>query len=57
MVPRSLLQSLAERKQMILFGSSHILEVVERVCHRVRILRPRQVAAHDPVTRLRELAV
>jgi ABC-2 type transport system ATP-binding protein len=54
MVLRSLLRSLAERKKMILY-SSHVLEVVEKVCHAVLILRRGQVVAHDSVVRLREL--
>src|SRR5882757_5719328 len=54
MVLRSLLKSLAERKKMILY-SSHVLEVVEKVCHKVLILRKGQVVAHDSVARLREL--
>ena len=39
---------------MILY-SSHVLEVVEKVCHAVLILRKGQVVAHDSVARLREL--
>jgi len=54
MMLRSILQSLAERKKMILY-SSHVLEVVEKVCHTVLILRKGQVVAHDSVARLREL--
>jgi ABC-2 type transport system ATP-binding protein len=50
---RSVLTSLAGRHKMILF-SSHVLEVVEKVCHRVLILRQGQVVAHDSVARLRE---
>lgn len=54
MMLRSILQSLAARKKMILY-SSHVLEVVEKVCHTVLILRKGQVVAHDSVARLREL--
>ncbi len=54
MILRSLLRSLAERKKMILY-SSHVLEVVEKVCDRVLILRKGQVVAHDSVARLRLL--
>jgi ABC-2 type transport system ATP-binding protein len=54
MILRSLLRSLAERGKMILY-SSHVLEVVEKVCHQVLILRRGQVVAHDSVSRLREL--
>jgi len=55
LVLRSLLESLAGRQKMILY-SSHVLEVVEKVCHTVLILRQGQVVAHDSVARLRELA-
>jgi ABC-2 type transport system ATP-binding protein len=54
MVLRSLLKSLAERQKMVLY-SSHVLEVVEKVCHTVLILRKGRVVAHDSVARLREL--
>ena len=54
MVLRSLLRSLAARNKMLLY-SSHVLEVVEKVCHTVLILRHGQVVAHDSVARLREL--
>src|SRR5579871_6477942 len=54
MILRSLLRSLAERGKMILY-SSHVLEVVEKVCHAVLILRRGQVVAHDSVAHLREL--
>lgn len=54
MVLRSLLKALAARRKIILY-SSHVLEVVERVCDRVLILRKGRVIAHDSVTRLREL--
>ena len=54
MVLRSLLHSLAERRRMVLY-SSHVLEVVEKVCHSVLILRKGQVVAHDSVARLREI--
>jgi ABC-2 type transport system ATP-binding protein len=53
MVLRSLLQSLAARRRMILY-SSHVLEVVEKVAHTALILRKGQVVAHDSVARLRE---
>jgi ABC-2 type transport system ATP-binding protein len=54
MILRSLLSSLAARGKMILY-SSHVLEVVERVCNNVLILRKGQVVAHDSVAHLREL--
>jgi ABC-2 type transport system ATP-binding protein len=52
MVLRSLIQGLAARKKMVLY-SSHVLEVVEKVCDTVLILRKGQVVAHDSVARLR----
>jgi len=54
MILRSLLKALAARQKMVLY-SSHVLEVVEKVCNRVLILRKGQVVAHDSVARLREL--
>jgi ABC-2 type transport system ATP-binding protein len=38
----------------VVLYSSHVLEVVEKVCDRVLILRKGQVVAHDSVARLRE---
>jgi ABC-2 type transport system ATP-binding protein len=54
MILRSLLKALAGRQKMVLY-SSHVLEVVEKVCDTVLILRKGQVVAHDSVARLREL--
>ncbi len=54
MILRSLLNSLAARRKMVLY-SSHVLEVVEKVCHTVLILRKGQVVAHNSVARLREM--
>jgi ABC-2 type transport system ATP-binding protein len=54
MVVRSLLRTLAEEGKMI-FYSSHVLEVVEKVCSTVLILRKGQVIAYDSIHRLREL--
>jgi ABC-2 type transport system ATP-binding protein len=54
MILRSLLRSLAERGKMLLY-SSHVLEVVEKVCDTVLILRKGRVVAHDSVARLREV--
>ena len=54
LILRSLLHSLAARNKMVLY-SSHVLEVVEKVCDHVLILRKGQVVAHDSVTRLREV--
>jgi len=54
MILRGLLDSLAGRGKMVLY-SSHVLEVVEKVCNRVLILRKGQVVAHDSVAHLRQL--
>jgi ABC-2 type transport system ATP-binding protein len=54
MVLRSLLGSFAAHGKMVLY-SSHVLEVVEKVCDTVLILRKGQVVAHDSVARLREV--
>jgi len=54
LVFRTLLQVLAEQGKMILY-SSHVLEVVEKVCSEVVILHRGRVLAHDSVARLREL--
>ena len=54
MILRSLLRAFAERGKMVLY-SSHVLEVVEKVCDKVLILSKGRVVAHDSVARLREL--
>src|ERR1700688_2036578 len=54
LVLRSLLQALAREGKMILY-SSHVLEVVEKVCSSVVILRRGKVVAYDAVERLRDL--
>ncbi|MCU1263552.1 MAG: transporter related [Bryobacterales bacterium] len=51
---RSLLRALAKRGKMILY-SSHVLEVVEKICSNVLILRKGEVVAYDSIDRLREL--
>jgi ABC-2 type transport system ATP-binding protein len=51
---RSLLQELAQGGRMILF-SSHVLEVVEKLCSKVVILHHGKVVAQDSVANLREL--
>jgi len=51
---RRLLRALAEKGKMI-FYSSHVLEVVEKVCSSVLILRKGEVVAYDSIERLREL--
>jgi ABC-2 type transport system ATP-binding protein len=54
LILRSLLASFAKRGKMVLY-SSHVLEVVEKVCDTVLILNKGQVVAHDSVARLRGL--
>ncbi|MEZ5401057.1 MAG: ABC transporter ATP-binding protein [Bryobacteraceae bacterium] len=54
LVLRTLLHGLAAEGKMILY-SSHVLEVVEKVCSQVVILRKGRVVAHDRVERLRDL--
>jgi ABC-2 type transport system ATP-binding protein len=54
LVLRSLVRALADAGKII-FYSSHVLEVVERICTSVLILRKGRVVAHDSVGRLREL--
>jgi ABC-2 type transport system ATP-binding protein len=56
MVLRTLIRTLAGQGKMI-FYSSHVLEVVEKVCSSVVILRKGVVVAHDNVARLREILV
>jgi macrolide transport system ATP-binding/permease protein len=51
---RSLLRALADRGKIILY-SSHVLEVVEKICSTVLILRNGEVVAYDSIERLREL--
>ena len=46
--------TLAERGKIIIY-SSHLLDVVERVCQEVLILHDSAVVASNSVTRLREL--
>jgi ABC-2 type transport system ATP-binding protein len=54
LVLRTLLRRLGEEGRMV-FYSSHVLEVVERICSWVLILRKGKVVAYDDVKRLREL--
>ena len=54
LIVRSLLRRLAGQGKMILF-SSHVLEVVEKVCTNVLILRKGEVVAYDSIARLRGL--
>lgn len=54
LVFRTLLQALAAEGKMILY-SSHVLEVVERICSEVIILHRGRVLAQDSVEHLRDL--
>ena len=54
MVLRSLIRALAQQGKIILY-SSHVLEVVEKVCSQVVILRKGEVVADDSIERLRDL--
>jgi ABC-2 type transport system ATP-binding protein len=54
LVVRKLIHSLAREGKVILF-SSHILELVEKVCSRVMILHRGALVADDSVERLRDL--
>jgi ABC-2 type transport system ATP-binding protein len=54
LVLRSLIRWLAASGKTVLF-SSHVLEVVEKVCHRVVILHKGRVVANDSIDRLRDL--
>jgi ABC-2 type transport system ATP-binding protein len=54
LILRSVVHSLAREGKIILY-SSHILEVVEKVCSRVIILHKGRVVANENVTRLRDL--
>ncbi len=54
LVFRNLTRTLAANGKMILY-SSHVLEVVEKICSNVMILHKGKVVADDSVERLREL--
>jgi ABC-2 type transport system ATP-binding protein len=54
LVLRTLVRSLADRGKVIVY-SSHVLDMVERVCSEVLILHEGRLVAHDSVARLREL--
>ena len=54
LVLRALVRTLAERGKVIVY-SSHVLDIVEKVCSDVLILHQGRVVAHDSVDRLREL--
>jgi ABC-2 type transport system ATP-binding protein len=53
LVLRELLEGLATRGRMILY-SSHVLDVLEKVCSQVLILCKGRVVAHDSIEHLRE---
>jgi ABC-2 type transport system ATP-binding protein len=53
LVLRDLVDALAARGRMILY-SSHVLDVLEKVCSRVLILSKGKVVAHDTIQNLRE---
>lgn len=55
LVFRTLLQDLAAAGKLILY-SSHVLEVVERICSTVLILHRGRVAGYDSVAHLRQMA-
>lgn len=52
---RTLVRALADRGKTILY-SSHVLDVVEKICEDVVILHRGNVVAHNSVARLREVA-
>jgi ABC-2 type transport system ATP-binding protein len=54
LVLRALVRALAERGKVIVY-SSHVLDMVEKVCSDVLILHEGRLVAHDSVDRLREL--
>jgi ABC-2 type transport system ATP-binding protein len=54
LIMRRFIQSLAEANKIVLY-SSHVLEVVEKICAKVVILHKGKVVADDSVTRLRDL--
>lgn len=54
LVFRDLVKTLAEQGRIVVY-SSHALEVVEKLCHEVLILRKGKAAAHDSVEALRKL--
>jgi len=54
LVLRNLLKALAREGKVILY-SSHVLDIVEKVCSEVVILSKGKIVAYDTVERLREL--
>jgi ABC-2 type transport system ATP-binding protein len=55
LILRRLVSALAQRGVTVIY-SSHVMDMVEKVCDDVLILHKGRVAAHDSVGRLRELA-
>jgi ABC-2 type transport system ATP-binding protein len=55
LILRRVVSTLASRGRIVIY-SSHLMDVVEKVCDDVVILHNSHVVAHDSVTRLRELA-
>ncbi len=55
LVLRTIVRALAERGKVIVY-SSHVMDMVEKVCSDVLILYNGRIVAHDSVERLRELA-
>ena len=55
LVLRSVVRTLADQGKVIVY-SSHVLDMVEKICSEVLILHRGQVVAQDSVARLRELA-
>jgi ABC-2 type transport system ATP-binding protein len=55
LILRRVVSTLAERGKIVIY-SSHLMDIVEKVCDDVLILHNSHVVAHDSVTRLRELA-
>jgi ABC-2 type transport system ATP-binding protein len=55
LILRRAVKALAARGRIIIY-SSHVLDIVEKICNDVLILHKGNVVAHDSVTRLRELA-
>lgn len=55
LILRRMVSALAARGKTVIY-SSHVMDMVEKVCDDVLILHNSHVVAHDSVTRLRELA-
>lgn len=55
LILRRMVTALAARGRTVIY-SSHVMDMVEKICDDVLILHQGNVVAHDSVTRLRELA-